>query len=223
MAYKRPKQKLEVAVDSVIFTIENDELNVLLIQMHKDPFKGSWAVPGGLIEQTETTKDAALRILEKQTSVKNVYLEQLGTFDDPERDPLGRVISVAYFALVNNEDTLLHKTDKYADVRWWSVKKLPKLAYDHKQILKTAVERLQAKLEYTNVVWSLLPKEFALTDLQRVYEVILQEPIDKRNFRKKILSLKLIEKTGKKRAGEANRPAELYRFKKRSLQFVDIL
>ena len=217
------KQSIKVAVDSVIFTVQAGELKVLLIQMKKKPFTGDWAVPGGLIEQNETSRDAAERILQAQTGVKNIYLEQLKTFDDPKRDPLTRTISVAYFALVPGKKVHLQTTDKYADVRWWSVKRLPKLAYDHKEVVKVAVERLQSKLEYTNVVWSLLPKEFTLTHLQHIYEVILREELDKRNFRKKILSLKFIEKTGKKQEGEANRPAELYKFKRRTLEYIDVL
>ncbi|HBK34919.1 MAG: NUDIX hydrolase [Candidatus Uhrbacteria bacterium GW2011_GWE2_40_58] len=223
MATKTIKQTIKIAVDSVIFTVQAGELKVLLIQMKKKPFAGMWAVPGGLIEQQETTEQAARRILKAQTAMSNVYLEQLKTFDHPKRDPLTRTISVAHFALVIGEDVTLKTTDKYTDVRWWSLSHLPTLAYDHKEMIQDAVGRLQAKLEYTNVVWSLLPKDFTLTDLQRIYEIILGISFDKRNFRKKILSLNLIKKSGKQRKGEANRPAELYQFKHRILEYIDVL
>lgn len=216
------QQKIIVAVDTVIFTIKDNELCVLLIQMKKNPYTGLWAFPGGRVEDNETTEETALRILKTQTGVSNVYLEQLKTFDSIERDQLERVISVASFALIAN-DVSLKTTDKYADVKWWPIKKLPELAYDHKLIAKEANTRLKSRLQYTNIAWSLLQDEFTLTDLQRVYEIILDTTIDKRNFRKRILSLDLIVSTGKKRGGEANRPAELYKFKHRKLEYVEVI
>ncbi len=223
MALKPIKQNINAAVDSAIFTVKEGKLMVLLIEMTKKPYKGMWALPGGLIEQKETTREAAYRILEESTGVNNVYLEQLGTFDEIDRDPFARTISVSYIALVTEKETSLRLGEKYADVQWWPIEKLPDLAYDHKHITKVAIDRLRAKLEYTNIAWSLLPKEFTLTQLQEVYETILGTEIDKRNFRKKILALKLLEDTGKKKSGEANRPAKLYRFKQRKLQYIDII
>ena len=217
------KQNIKVAVDAVIFTIQRGQLMTLLIQMKKKPHSGKWAFPGGLLRQNETTEAAAARILKEQTSVSDVYLEQLATFSDTKRDSTGRVVSVAYFALISGEGMKLKTTDKYQDVRWWPIKKLPSLAYDHKEISKVALNRLQAKLEYSNLAWSLLEREFTLTDLQDVYETILDRKLDKRNFRKKILSLNLILQVGRKRRGGAHRPAELYRFKQRKLEYIDIL
>lgn len=217
------KQSIVVAVDTVIFTVKEGELCVLLIQMKKAPYTGRWAFPGGRIENHETTEQTAVRILKEQTGVSHVYLEQLKTFDAIERDQLERVISVASFALISSSDVKLKTTDKYADVKWWPVKKLPELAYDHKLIAKEAITRLKSRLQYTNIAWSLLPEEFTLTDLQRVYEIILDTAIDKRNFRKRILSLDLIIPVGKKRGGEANRPAELYKFKHRKLEYVEVI
>jgi len=211
-----------VAVDTAIFTIQQDELCVLLIQMKKPPFDGSWALPGGRVDPTETTERAVKNILHSQTGVSDIYLEQLKTFDALGRDPLERVISVAFFAMIAT-DVTLKTTDKYADVKWWPVKKLPKLAYDHKLIAKEALERLKGKIQYTNIVFSLLEEMFTLSELQRVYEIILDTPIDKRNFRKRILALDLIIPTGKKRGGEANRPAELYMFKHRKLEYMEIM
>lgn len=217
------QQKIVVAVDTVIFTIKDDELCVLLIQMKKTPYTGLWAFPGGRVENNETTEQTAVRILKEQTGVSHVYLEQLKTFDALTRDQLERVISVASFALISSSNVQLKTTEKYADVKWWPVKKLPELAYDHKQIAKEAITRLKSRLQYTNIAWSLLSEEFTLTDLQRVYEIILDTSIDKRNFRKRILALDLISPVGKKRGGEANRPAELYKFKHKKLEYVEIM
>jgi 8-oxo-dGTP diphosphatase len=220
----RKKYKFAVmAVDVVIFTIKEGKLMALLIQMKKKPFAGMWAAPGGLIKGAESLDNAAKRLLLEKAGVKNVYLEQLYAFGEPNRDPFGRVVSVAYFALIPSRGIILKTTKDYADVRWFPVKKLPKMAYDHKQIVETATKRLQAKLGYTNIVYSLLPKEFVLTEMQKTYEIILGKKMDKRNFRKKIFSLKLVKKTAKKQQGEANRPANLYKFVDRKPKIVEIL
>ncbi len=223
MKYHESTQNIKVAVDAVIFTIKDDALQVLLIQMKKSPFEDQWAVPGGLLEESETTREAAARILDMQTGVDSVYLEQLRTFDDVDRDPAGRVVSVAHFALMPDEKIELHTTDKYKDVRWWPVNELPKLAYDHKKIIDTAEARLSAKIQYTNIAWSLLPEEFTLTEIQHVYETIMGRTLDKRNFRKRLNELKMIKATGKKRYGMAHRPAALYTFKNRDLTFVEVV
>lgn len=215
-------QDIKIAADAVIFTVHEGELQVLLIQMKKKPYMGAWAVPGGIIDQNETTEEAARRILREQTGVGEAYLEQLGTFDDPLRDKLGRVVSVAYYALVSSEGVLLKTTEKYGDVRWWPVRKLPSLAYDHKDVVKDATSRIRAKIGYANVAWSLLPKQFPISQLRETYEIILGHEIDKRNFRKKILSLGLIEEIGKKSEGGAHRPAELYRFRNRKPEIIDL-
>lgn len=216
-------QNIKVAVDAAMFTIKDNELCLLLIQMKKTPFTKMWAIPGGLIKGNETTLESAARILKTQTGLSNVFLEQLKTFDDPSRDPSVRVVSVAYWALVPNHHVALSTTDKYLDVRWWSVGKIPKLAYDHEEIVKEALCRLKSKIQYTNIVWSLLPLEFTLTQLQRVYEIIMGEILDKRNFRKRIKDLKLIRPAGKKVSGAPHRPAELFRFRQRRLEYVEIV
>ena len=212
-----------IATDVVIFTIIQSKLHVLLIKMKKKPFQSCWAAPGGLVKPLESVDQAAKRHLFAKSGVKNVYLEQLYTFGKIKRDPFGRVVSVAYFALIPLKGLKLKTTDEYADIKWFPITKLPKLAYDHKEMIKFAIERLRAKLEYTNIVYSLLPKKFTLTDLQNTYETILKRKLDKRNFRKKILSLNLISKTGRKQKGEAYRPAALYKFRKRKMQIVKIL
>lgn len=221
--YHESIQNIKVAVDAAIFRIKDGALNVLLIQMRKVPFKDAWALPGGLLEEAETSQEAATRILKTQTGVTDVFLEQLATFDDVDRDPAGRVVSVAYYALLPDNDMRLKTTEKYSDVRWWSVKKLPNLAYDHKELVKEAMNRIAGKIQYTNIVWSLLPKEFTLTRLQQVYEIILGKTLDKRNFRKRIEDLDLIKPTGKTRTGMAHRPAALYQFKHRKLEYVQII
>ena len=182
-----------------------------------------WALPGGLVQMRESLDTAAARILEEETGVRGVYLEQLYTFGDPKRDTLGRVVSVAYVALIPSSGIKLRTIDKYADVRWWPFRQLPKLAYDHNSIAAYAKRRLQWKLEYTNVAWSLLPPKFTLTELQEVYEVILGRKIDKRNFRKKILGLKLIHAIGEKTTSGAYRPAMLYRFWSKHPAIIKIL
>jgi 8-oxo-dGTP diphosphatase len=216
-------QNIKVATDAVIFTVREGKLCALLIGMKKEPLAGTWAVPGGLIGDDETTKGCATRILREQTGVTNVYLEQLATFDEPKRDTYGRVISVVYFALMPSEWVELRTTEKYADVRWWPVTKLPKLAYDHKEVIATALLRLRNRLAYTNIAWSLLPAEFPLSRLQETYEAILGRELDKRNFRKKILETGIIEATGRMTKGGAHRPAELHRFKRRALAYVEML
>jgi 8-oxo-dGTP diphosphatase len=212
-----------IATDVVIFTIFENNLKVLLIKMKKNPFSGMWAAPGGLVKSDESIDKAAVRILMEKSGVKNVYLEQLYTFGEVERDPFGRVVSVAYYALIPSDGITLKTTEEYGEIKWFDMENLPKLAYDHEDILKTALQRLRSKLEYTNIVYSLLPSEFTLTELQKTYEIILDRKIDKRNFRKKVIGLKLVENIGKKMVGKANRPAQLYKFIQKKLQMVEIL
>ena len=212
-----------IATDVVIFTIKDNKLQVALIEMKKQPFSGNWAIPGGIIKPNESVDAAAKRHLNDKAGVKDVYLEQLYTFGRVDRDPFGRVVSVTYFALVPSSNVTLKTSKEYTDIAWFPVTELPKMAYDHKEVVRFAVERLKAKLEYTNIVYSLLSKEFSLSDLQQTYEIILDKKLDKRNFRKKILSLSLVKKTGSISVGEAHRPAEMYSFTSRSPKIAQIL
>jgi 8-oxo-dGTP diphosphatase len=212
-----------VAVDNCIFTVREGRLQVLLIRMKKPPFGGKWALPGGLIEHGERLEGAAARILQEQTGVSRVYLEQLYTFDELDRDPGGRVISVAYFSLVGPSGHQLRTTSKYSDVRWWQPRDVGRLAYDHNEILAYAQQRLAWKVQYTNVVWSLLPGRFTLSELQRTYEAVLERRLDKRNFRKKILASGLILSVGEQARTGAHRPAMLYRFGARTPKLVELL
>lgn len=213
--YKKTKsipEKPHIAVDIVIFTIIKDRLSILLIRRGVKPFKGQWALPGGIVNKNEPLKKAAARELKEETGVGDIYLEQLYTFGAPFRDPRGRTISVAYFALINRPPQLKATTDA-ADAQWFSLKKMPNhLAFDHKKIISYALKRLRWKLEYTNITSNLLSKYFTLSELQRVYEIILGKKLDKRNFRKKILSLDLIKPARKKKKGVAYRPPQMWYF-----------
>lgn len=213
--FERPS----VTVDVLIFTIRDEDLKVLLIKRVEWPFKGFWAIPGGFVGIKESLEDAAKRKLAEETGVKNIYLEQLYTFGEPDRDPRTRVITVAYFALVPVSTIKFAKISD--NISWFSTKSLPKLAFDHRKIIKYALERIKSKIEYTNIVYSLLPNKFRLRELQKVYETILGHKLDKRNFRKKMGSLGLLEKTGEKEMEGAHRPAMLYKFNKREVIFFD--
>ncbi|MCH8821049.1 NUDIX hydrolase [Patescibacteria group bacterium] len=220
------KKKYEFAViatDVVIFTVQNYQLKVLLINMKKPPFTGFWACPGGLVKPTESVEESAKRHLLEKTGVKDVYLEQLHTFGQVDRDPFGRVVSVAYFALIPSDNLNLHTTKEYKGVEWFPVNKLPKPAYDHSEIISLALDRLKHKITQTNIAYSLLPKQFTLGELQDMYELILDKEVDKRNFRKKILSLNLIRDISKKRLGAANRPAKLYKFESFEHKEIDVM
>ncbi len=209
-----------VAVDVLIFAIRHNKLNILLIKIANGPYKNKWALPGGLVQIDETLDSAAKRVLREKAGVKGVYLEQLYTFGSLNRDRRGRIISVAYFALVDSDKFNLKTMEKYySDINWHPVNRLPRLAFDHKRIIQYGHSRLKSKLGYTNIAYGLLPPEFTWPEMQKVYEIILGQKLDKRNFRKKIKALNIIEPTGGiKRV--RTRPAKLYRFKERQLQFI---
>src|SRR3989344_1214489 len=186
-------KKPSVTVDIIIFTIKNNDLKVLLVKRDIEPFKGKWAIPGGFVRMDESLEEAAKRELQEETGVKEIYLEQLYTFGDPKRDPRGRVITVSYMALVNSEKIKLEATTDVSEAQWFSVKKLPSVAFDHKKILDYAFQRLKWKFEYTTVAFSLLSKEFTISKIQRIYEMVFNKQFDKRNFAKKILSLNILK------------------------------
>jgi 8-oxo-dGTP diphosphatase len=202
---------LRVAVDIVIFTVRDRTLQVLLVRRGVPPFQGQHAIPGGFIHEDESLEDAALRELYEEAGVRNVFLEQLYSFGNPQRDPRGRVITVAYYALIGSDELALIAGADAAEAGWYPVSNLPPLAFDHQHILAYAVERLRNKLEYTTVGFELLPQKFTLSELQAVYEVILGRQLDKRNFRRKIALLGILkplrewQRTGRK-------PAQLHRF-----------
>ena len=217
MAFEYEYARPALAVDCAVFGLD-ESLKVLLIERGLDPFKGSWALPGGFVEMDESLDQAARRELEEETSLKNVFLEQLYTFSQPDRDPRDRVVSVGYFALVRLSDHRLQAATDAIDAKWFDVQKLPKLAFDHAKILKMAKERLQGKVRYQPIGFELLPQKFTLRQLQQLYEVVLERELDKRNFRKKILSMGILKELEEMESGVAHRAARLYRFNKTNYQ-----
>ncbi len=203
-----------VAVVVVIFTVVDGELRVLLIHRSAPPQEGLWAIPGGLLRAGEALVDAAVRKLVDETGVQDVYLEQLYTFNDLDDATPGGAVAVTYFALVDHTRVRLAERAVWQP-DWFSMRSLPALAFRNKTVLEYALERLRNKLEYTNVAYSLLPGRFTLSQLQRVYETIAGKKLDKRNFRKRMLSREIIEPTSERQAEGAGRPALLYRFSTR--------
>ena len=220
MAFEYEYARPALAVDCVVFGLDAD-LKVLLIERGLDPFKGSWALPGGFVEMNESLDEAARRELEEETSLKNIFLEQLYTFSAPDRDPRDRVVSAAYYALVRLSDHRLQAATDAKDARWFDVSELPALAFDHAEILQMAKERLQGKVRYQPIGFELLPKKFTLRQLQQLYEVVLERELDKRNFRKKILSMEILKELDETESGVAHRAARLYRFDKTNYQKLD--
>jgi 8-oxo-dGTP diphosphatase len=206
-------QRPAITVDVVIFALFDNQLHVLLVQRKKPPFEGLWAIPGGFVRPHESLEEAAMRKLAEETGVTSVYTEQLYTFGDVGRDPRLRVITVAYFALVPHEAIQPQPGHNEAATSWVALTELPTLAFDHNEIVTYAWQRLRYKLEYTAVGFRLLPHEFTLTELQQAYEVVLGEELDKRNFRRKILTAEVIEETGKTSRESEGRPAKLYRYR----------
>ena len=201
----------KLTVDIVIFSVRDGSLRVLLVQRRFPPFQGLWAIPGGFVMEAESLEDAAIRELREETGVDDVYLEQLYTFGDPGRDPRGRVVTVAYFALISMERDILAGTDAAA-ARWFALDDLPNLAFDHGSIVDYALSRLRNKLEYTTVGFQLLSPEFTLGELQSVYEAILGRGLDKRNFRRKMEILKILTPLDRLKRQGVSRPAMLYQF-----------
>jgi 8-oxo-dGTP diphosphatase len=209
------KQNIKIAVDAIVFGYANNNLNVLLIKQKFGALKNQWALVGGFIKDKETLHNAVNRELREETGIKVNYLEQLYTFgDNIDRDPRFHVISVAYFALVNSTKLILQADSDAEDAKWFSINELPTLAFDHKEILVTAKKRLQAKLTYQPIGFDLLPKEFLFSELENLYCTILEKEIDRRNFRKKILSFEIVEETQKFGNTTKGRPAKLYKFNK---------
>jgi 8-oxo-dGTP diphosphatase len=203
---------VQLTVDIVIFALHDWELQVLLIQRGVPPFEGQWALPGGFVREGETLDAAARRELEEETGVRDVYLEQLYTFGDPDRDPRGRIVTVAYYALLTTDLAPLAAGTDAGAARWTPARSHPPLAFDHARILEYALERLTNKLEYTTVGFQLLPKKFTLSQLQRVYEAVLGRTLDKRNFRRKMALLGILKPLEEWVQDGRSRPAQLYRF-----------
>lgn len=203
---------LAASVDCVLFGFDQGKLKVLLIQRGTEPFKGMWALPGDLLRPDEDLDFAAKRILDSLTGLQNVYLEQVRTFGRVDRHPLGRVLTVAYFSLVKTDDYDARAASWANDAQWHHVKDLPELAFDHQEILDSCLNRLRKRVRARPVGFGLLPEKFTLSNLQDLYEAVLGEELDKRNFRKKILSMNLLIELTESQSGVAHRPAKLYKF-----------
>ena len=201
---------VSVTTDIVVFSVFGAKLNVLLIERGREPFIGQWALPGGFIHSDEGLEDCARRELEEETGVSGIYLEQLFSFGAPERDPRGRVITVAYLALVPPDRVSPRGGSDARRAEWFGVDDLPRLAFDHHGIIATGRERLIAKLGYSTIAFQLLPEEFTLSEVQTVHEIVRGRRLDKRNFRKSILALDVLRETGRRRAEGSHRPAMLY-------------
>lgn len=210
--YERPA----LATDCVIFGFDGGELKLLLIERENEPFKNKWALPGGFVYMQETTEECAKRILLEKTGIRHMFIEQLYTFSELERDPRERIVSVAYFALVNKHQYELVAGRDTVKAEWFELSKLPKLAFDHGKILKMAIQRLKGKVTYQPIGFELLDEKFTLTQLQSVYESILETPIDKRNFRKKILGMNLLKPLDEKEQNVARKAAQFFSFDKKT-------
>jgi 8-oxo-dGTP diphosphatase len=206
--YARPA----LTVDCVVFGLDEEDLKVLLIRRALEPFQGRWALPGGFVRMDESLEDAARRELLEEAGVRPGLLEQLYTFGAPGRDPRDRVVTVAYFALVKLSDHRVQAATDAREAAWFSVWDAPRLAFDHADILAMALQRLKGKVRYQPIGFELLPPKFTLTQLQRLYEKILERPLDKRNFRKKLLSMDLLEELDEVEQDVSHRAARLYRF-----------
>jgi len=201
-----------LTVDCVVFGFDEGELKVLLIQRALEPFKGRWALPGGFVRVEETLDEAARRELEEEAGLKNVFLEQLFTFGEVRRDPRERVVSVAHYALVKLSDHRAKAATDAANAEWFPVSKVPRLAFDHTDILAAALARLKGKVRYQPIGFELLPLKFTLSDLQHLYEAVLGADLDKRNFRKKVLGLGLLVPLRETQMAGRHRPARLFSF-----------
>lgn len=211
--YDYPRAAL--TVDIVVFALDDEDLKVMLIERDLEPFAGQWALPGGFVRVDETLEEAARRELEEETGLKGIFLEQLYSFGAVDRDPRERVVTVAYFALVNLQGHDVRADTDARNAAWFSVSDPPALAFDHERILAAGLDRLRGKVRYQPIGFELLPKKFPLRDLQRLYETVLDRELDKRNFRKKILSMGILVELNEIEKDVAHRAAKLYRFDKK--------
>ncbi|GAB3899457.1 NUDIX domain-containing protein [Larkinella knui] len=205
-------QTIKVAVDAVVFGYRNQALHLLLIQRKLQPYEGGWALPGGFVLDNESLEAAVQRELREETNVTINYLEQLYTFGAPERDPRFRAIAVAYYALVKPDAFEIAASTDADDVRWFDINALPELAFDHAEIIRHALRRLRNKLTYEPVGFGLLSEKFLFSDFEKLYSTLLNKPIDRRNFRKKVMSFGILTELDEKRSDGKGRPANLFQF-----------
>lgn len=210
------KQDVKVSVDAVVFGYDQDSgISVLLIKRKNEPFQKMWALPGGLVLNGESLDGAVKRELKEEAGIDVSYLEQLYTFGDPGRDPRNHTISVSYFGLVRPQDFQPTAHTDAEDVEWFNIKKLPRLAFDHKKIIDLAIKRLRGKITYEPVGFELLEKEFPFSDLEKLYQTLLDQEIDRRNFKKKIMALGILEELDAMVQRKTGRPARLYKFNRK--------
>ena len=212
--YKYPRPA--VAVDIVVFGLDIEDLKILLIQRDFDPFKGRWALPGGFTNPGETLEETAVRELEEETNLSDIYIEQLYTFSDPDRDPREQVISVTYYGLVNLSEHSIEAASDARNAAWFGLNHIPELAFDHDKILNVALTRLKGKIKYKPIGFELLPTKFPLRSLQTLYEKILERKLDKRNFRKKIMKMGILKELDEIEKDVSHRAARLYTFDKKA-------
>lgn len=207
-AYEYPRAAL--TADSVIFGFDGQNLKVLLVQRGVEPYKGKWALPGGFLRMDETIEECAMRELKEETALEQTYMEQFGVFSDVNRDPRGRIITTAFYALVRLQD--VQGGDDAAEAAWFDLSNVPALAFDHDRILRVATQRLREDLHFRPVGFALLPEKFTIPQLQRLYEAILSIRFDRRNFMKKMLASGILDDTGEKEQAHAHRAAAYYKF-----------
>ena len=217
MSFEYEYERPGLTVDCVIFGLDLDEesLKVMLIERDLEPFAGVWAIPGGFVRPGETLIAAATRELEEETGIKDVFLEQLFTFGELDRDPRGWIVSVAYYALVSPEKHQIQATTDARQAHWFPVTSLPSLAFDHDMIVATALQRIRGKLTYAPIGFELLSQKFTIKQLQKLYEIVLGRELDNRNFRKKIFAMDVLRELGEMQTGVAHRAARLYKFDER--------
>lgn len=207
-----PNPQIKLTVDAIVFGYNKGKISILLIQRKYEPFKGQWAIPGGFVIEYESLEEAVTRELKEETGVSINYLEQLYTFGSVNRDPRGRVVSVAYFGLIHPDGHTLEATTDAEKAQWFEMDTLPELSFDHKEIIEVAIDRLRGKITYEPIGFELLETKFPFSDLEKLYTTLLGRPIDRRNFRKKITSLNILDELDEKISLGKGRPASLFKF-----------
>lgn len=216
----RNRTKIALTVDCVVFRSFQEQNQILLVKRGKEPFLNSWALPGGFLENEETLEECAFRELKEETGIGNLFLKQLHAYSDPNRDPRGRVVTVSFYAVVQPFGHQLVPTEDVSEAKWWDVDALPSLAFDHKKIVQKAKMQLRSDLVQSATVFQILPQKFTLGQVQTLLECFLDRKLDKRNFRKKLLSFEFLHETGEVLAGMKQRPAKLYSFSKKCYERV---
>lgn len=209
------QQSIQLSVDAVVFGYESGTVSVLLIKRKYEPFKGQWAIPGGFVLNKESLEEAVQRELKEETGLEINYLEQLYTFGSPDRDPRNRVVSVAYFGLIKPSAFKIFASTDAEAVQWFDINELPNLSFDHDSILKLAINRLQNKMTYEPIGFELLDNKFPFSDIEKLYSSLLGRAIDRRNFRKKLLSFNILDELNEKTSKGSGRPAKLFKFNKK--------